>query len=751
MTNRKIGVITVHKNTNYGANLQAFASTKYINQLGYDCCLVDYYSEVQKQCTNALSWIKLSYKREQNKTFLRKIKLALALILSLPRKSRRIKGFAKFRKKYIKLSSPCESATDVSNLGLDTIVCGSDQVWNPAITGGINPLFFGDVYGVKTKISYAPSMGRSSFNKDDEEIVKDLVSKMDSVSVREKDSACYIQNLAEKEVSCVVDPVFLLDKSCYDEILGKRKISKPYVFLYSVISDPELSDLAVQYANKNGLQLIEVCDGKKKGYSHKQVVDASPIEFLNYIKYSDVVFTNSFHGTAFSIIFEKEFYSVDNKHAGSRIRNLLSISSLSDRLTTMDGYHALSKIDYTAVKESLSSIIETSKAFLEKALKSEKVSLAGDACFGCGACLGACRVDAIKLISDQKGFFKGYIDQAKCINCGACKIVCPAISGTEFNHENEGVFGYKASDEIRKNSASGGAFCGIATKFISDGGVVLGATTLNDFTIKHQTANSDDGLKKLQGTKYVQSDTSKVYSEIKNNLKDGKKVLFSGTPCQVAGVKNFVKLNKLNDENLYLIDIVCHGAPSPRYFKEFTKYLNQKLSSPVSEYRFRDKSVSWRGNSNVVLLKDGKALINDKLASSYMNVYYSGNVTNECCYSCPYAKKERVSDVTVSDYWGLENVAPSFEDKLGVSMVIANTKKGRAIFDDALGQKISTSLEGAKQPQLSAPAKRPKERDEFWNEYFNCGIEIGLKKYGGLKKPSLKQKLSSLKKKVLGK
>ena len=183
---------------------------------------------------------------------------------------------------------------------------------------------------------------------------------------------------------------------------------------------------------------------------------------------------------------------------------------------------------------------------------------------------------------------------------------------------------------------------------------------------------------------------------------------------------------------MYLVDIICHGVPSPDVFKGFVNWLSEKYKSGLKEYKFRSKSVAWRGNSCVATFKNGKELTNDRYASAYMNVYYSGNITRKCCYGCLFTNIKRISDITVSDFWGIENLSPEFEDRLGVSMVMVNTVKGETLFGLTEGQKINGDINSAKQPQLFHPCERPSGRERFWELYKKKGVAACLKEYGGI-------------------
>ena len=748
MKKRKVGVITVHKNVNYGANLQAFASCRYLNKKGFDCKVIDYTLPSHEKSVHLFSWLKQSWDGDKNKTFSRKIKLAAALALSMLWKSKRLTTFAKFRKKYIKMTKPCTKVQDIVNLNLDTVVCGSDQIWNPTITDGVNPIFYGAIDGVQTKISYAASVGKDKFELNDENKVKDLVLALDYCSVREENTAQYLSRLTGRSIETVCDPVFLLDKTDYESIAAKCLFKKNYVFLYSVVHNDDLTAIAKDYADKHNLPLIEVCTEKTKGAKHQQINTFGPSEFLSCFQYAEAVFTNSFHGTAFSLIFQKDFYIVDNKAGGSRITNLLEKVGLLDRLISEKIEQDFSVIDYEGCERLLSEYIHSSKLFLDKALQGEKEPLVGTTCMGCGVCKAVCKFDAIRLTATKEGFLTAIIDKTKCTDCSICKKVCPALNETSKNQNEPTAYAFKAKNELRENSTSGGAFAAMATVVVQNGGVFYGAAQMDDFSVAHIRGESTDDLRKIQGTKYLPSDVTACYAQIEKDLKQGKMVLFSGTPCQVDGILHFVEVKKLPKEKLYTVDIICHGVPSPAFYRAYIGWLENEYKSKVIEYKFRSKKISWRGSSCYAKLENGQELKNDKKLCAFMNVYYSDNITRESCYTCPYTSNGRGSDLTISDYWGLENLDKTFEDALGVSMVLVNTEKGKYLFERLEGDKIAGSIETAKQPQLDHPTSRTQTREAFWDEYEQQGVKPLLKKYGGVKRDSFKTVLYKMQKQI---
>ena len=725
MNNKKVGIITVHRNVNYGANLQAFASCKFINNAGYNAEIIDYYPPEIDKDNYLFSWLKLSYDHGKSKSVLHNLKLITALALSAPEKNKRLKSFYSFRKNHCRLSPEYTSFEEIQNGNYTDVVCGSDQVWNPDITDGIRSLYFGDVNGATNKISYAASLGRASYNESDEKKVAELIRKMDYVSVREEKSIDYIKNISGKDVVGVCDPVFLLPEEEYEKIAKPLKAKKPYLLVYSVINNQDMLRSAKKYAEQNGLTLVEICPNKKRSENHIQFTEKSPEEFLGAIKDAEIVVTNSFHGTAFSLIFQKEFYVFDNKARGSRITNILNKAGLEGRIVEDEIEEAL-PIDYEIVNEKLNDYIEPSKHFLLSALSVEKKPLT-DNCVGCGACKAVCKPDAISLINNYGGFIKSYINTDKCVNCGACQKVCPTINIPQKNNP-EKTFAFKAEDEIRKNSTSGGAAATLAEKVISDGGAVYGASLDDEFNLKHIRINRIEDISLIQGTKYIQSDITSIFESLENDLVNGNPVLFTGTPCQVAAVKNFVLSKKLNSQKLYLCDIICHGVPSPKVFKDYIEWLGDAEKSKITKYYFRNKSFSWRGDSSSAETETTEIKRN-KNVSAFMNLYYGNNITCDACFNCKFTSQDRVSDLTISDFWGIENDNPDFEDKLGVSMVLVNSQKGNELFSSFNGESVKANIENAKQPQLKKATEKPEDYDEFWKTYKEKGIDYTIKKY----------------------
>ena len=297
-------------------------------------------------------------------------------------------------------------------------------------------------------------------------------------------------------------------------------------------------------------------------------------------------------------------------------------------------------------------------------------------CTGCRTCEQLCPTQSVKIEADKEGFLIPVVNQTTCIDCMLCHKHCPQNTKLSSNPPSS-VYAFRyANDGKLYHSASGGAFVALAQNYIDHGGVVYGAAYVDDdFHVAHIRVSDKKNLYKLQSSKYVQSDTHHTFDEVKIDLQKGLLVLYSGTPCQIAGLKAFLR----KDYNtLLMVDIICHGVPSPLLFDKYITWLSSRISK-IIEYNFRDKSTGW-GLGYKVRAKD-RTLTLPGMLDPYYYHFLRGNTYRECCYQCKYAKPERVSDLTIGDYWGIEKEHPEFYSTKGVSCVLVNTEKGQKWLD----------------------------------------------------------------------
>ena len=348
-------------------------------------------------------------------------------------------------------------------------------------------------------------------------------------------------------------------------------------------------------------------------------------------------------------------------------------------------------------------------------------------CVGCGACSIICPFKAIEMVENKEGFLYPYVDEKKCSTCGQCIRICPENVLIERTLPKS-ILAIKHKEDLqRKKSTSGGAFSALSDYILSKNGVVYGAVFDKEFVVHHVRGESIHIRDDMRGSKYVQSYLDDMFILVKEDLEDGRYVLFSGTPCQVAGVKSF--LGKEYDR-LFLVDVVCYGAPSPRLFKDYINYIKTKYGSNISRYTFRNKLISWRDGKSCIELTNKKK-VSKECTSIFDYLYWSGNTLRLSCYQCQYAQNERISDVTIGDCWGIEKSFPQFEDKLGVSLVLLNTEKGQAIYEQIKKDVDERRFRDKswQQPRLSRPTDKPLTRAQFWIDYEKNGFLYISKKY----------------------
>ena len=342
----------------------------------------------------------------------------------------------------------------------------------------------------------------------------------------------------------------------------------------------------------------------------------------------------------------------------------------------------------------------------------------GSRCVGCGACVSACAKNCIEFRPDEEGFLYPFVDKDKCINCDACDKVCPVLyKGDVHDIMDAKSIGIRPNTDNEKKvtkSASGGAFYLIAEKLIEQGGYVFGAVFDDDHRVRHICGRTIDDVKRMQNSKYVQSDISGIYEKIKDILKKDHdaKVLFCGTPCQCAGLKSFIGKEY---DNLYILDLVCHGVPSPLAFEKYLKYLEKTKGEKVSDYQFRCKHKGWNYHGYMSSFVKFNNHYWPTVKDPYMSCFFKMNDYRESCYTCRYNNSLKVSDMTLSDFAGVRELAPDFFSKAGCSQIFIHTEKGFGLFDSIKENidfvELGVGVHEGYHTILTKERKRPKARD----------------------------------------
>lgn len=361
----------------------------------------------------------------------------------------------------------------------------------------------------------------------------------------------------------------------------------------------------------------------------------------------------------------------------------------------------------------------------------ENISRIQERCVGCRSCEQSCPKHCISMLENKEGFLYPVIDEKNCIGCRMCLKACP-VENTKLRRSiPQYVWAWRNKNEADiMRSASGGAADSAAKAVLQIGGVVYGAAYDERLVVSHIEVTDTAGREKLQSSKYVQSDLKNCYSQAKKRLSEGRIVLFTGTPCQIAGLYAFLGGDRAN---LYTVDLICHGVPSPKFFKKYLEYQNKQMAERIIYFNFRSKDKRGWGTQYLSKTKTKtktKTLSLDRYGKHFMD----GDCYRESCYQCAYANIERVGDLTVGDFWGIVKSHPDFYSPKGVSSVFVNTDKGRELFEK---MKLFADIEKAtleeamvKQHNLIQPSDRPEDRNTFYKNIdepeFIGALKVGL-------------------------
>lgn len=334
-------------------------------------------------------------------------------------------------------------------------------------------------------------------------------------------------------------------------------------------------------------------------------------------------------------------------------------------------------------------------------------------CTGCGACAGVCGKSCIDLLPDDDGFLYPVIDQARCVSCHLCEKACPVINHPGKVNAEKTFSAYANDSSIRRTSSSGGVFYLLAEHILRNHGVVFGAAFNPDLIVEHTCITEIRDLPKLQMSKYVQSRSHDVYLSVKQYLAEGRSVLFTGTPCQIAGLKGYLKKDY---DHLYTQDIICHGVPSPLLWESHKQYIKNSMGITLTNVEFRNKTKGWR-NYDINYIDRQKSHLISHDDDDYMKIYFSKICLRPSCYRCAFKGENRASDLTLGDFWGVEKVMPEMDDNKGTSIVFCNTEKGMDLFSE-ISDKLTCKEVSYEEAVASNPMALKSVSESFRKDRF---------------------------------
>ena len=358
------------------------------------------------------------------------------------------------------------------------------------------------------------------------------------------------------------------------------------------------------------------------------------------------------------------------------------------------------------------------------------IDIKKDDCTGCMMCLNMCPTNCITISYDMEGFACPTVDSGGCIGCEICIANCPVLH-CSVKYEPKEAYAVQAKDwRNLKNSASGGIAYILCENAITNGGTAYGAAYDDNLRVIHIRAENQQQLLSQQGSKYVQSDFSNIYNQVLWDCKSGKQTIVIGTPCQISGLRNFLKKDF---DNLLLVDLICHGVPSPRLFVKYLRWKASTLRVPrLLDYRFRDKSRGW--GTNYIAVGNNRIKCGAAMEEPYYADFKLGYSFRESCYRCQYACNERMGDITIGDFWGIENYHPEIDCDItkGVSCILLNTSRGLNALD-SIKDKLLCSPSTVRKviacnTSLTRPANRPPIRDNYYAMIDREGFEWSKKR-----------------------
>ena len=634
-----------------------------------------------------------------------------------------------------------ELLLDETNSGeaYDCVIVGSDEVFNHA--KGVRLQLHGNVRQSEKVISYAASCGSAKAEdvaQADAEQVKAAMRRYCAMSVRDQGTYQYVKAFYPGEIVRNLDPVLVGP-------LHERKPQsvnlKPYLLVYAygrrIHTEEEINAIRAFAKEKH---LLTVAVGGSQ-YWCDLYIPAAPFRMLDYFAAAEYVVTDTFHGVVFSVLHQRKFGVIVRKSNENKIMGLLSDLALEERcIHDLDGLSRImtNEIDY----EQVESILARERVRAQEYLRSNLLSdleingLGKNACkcTGCGACAFICPVGAIEMQPDDMGAKQPVISGEKCVHCGKCMQMCSKIEAMNGVQPAAAYAAFGSDAQMIQTSASGGVFAMLASDWIHTGGLVAGAVMELDQSgvkVHHILSDNEKDLKRMQGSKYVQSDAFACYDAVAKALKAGKRVLFSGTPCQTAAIRALTG----DPDNLTTIDLICHGVPPVSMLNEYLIILAKRLRVKIKGLVFRDKALRKNYVMRVDALKGNKERSYYFSAKdlSYYKLFLSASIQRESCYHCPYASLNRCADITIGDYWGIEKAheaeltSGAMPKRNDWSCILVNSSKGQQLIDnhsDMLNLYPSSAQWAAQSnEQLNAASRKPENRETLLALYRKKGYK----------------------------
>lgn len=753
---KKVGIVSCYFKDNYGSMLQAYATKRFLdnNDIENETIRVDSNKDFKKgkkkyyllQVTNysfiksKLGMIKLKFDKKINKELAKNITI-------------RASKYKEFRKEF-NYSINCvdyKGLNFLANEKYSDVVVGSDQLWLP-----VNVV--ADYYTLNwvpddvNKVSYSTSFGVSRIPEKYSELYSKFLNRIDHLSVREETGVKLVKEIINRDAALVCDPTILLSKEEWEEVaVTERKYKEKYILCYFLGNNIEHRKFAERLREKTGYKIVSLNHADEYVKYSDEFCDYAPFdigprEWINLIKEAEYVCTDSFHGTVFSILFNKMFFDFRRHNAknknntNSRIDSLLDVAGISTEriLTGTENIEDVLKytIDYNKVNENISKFRKKSQQWFINSLTYQKKEPTRyikieekDTCTGCTACKSICHKDAIEMVRDNEGFLYPQVDKEKCVECGLCKKVCPVLNVKIEKKEQRGYIFQNGNKDVRNESTSGGFYTAIAENILNKDGIVYGVGFDEKFKVKHLRVTQKEELYKFRNSKYVQSDPNDTFKNVKKDLENNKLVLYSGTACQIEGLKSY--LGKKYD-NLITVDVICRAVPSPLLWEKYKNLKERKFK--LNNVYFREKKYGYKHSNLTMYNEDEKLVYNNGIDTDpYLRAFFSNIACRLSCYSCKFKNQYHNSDFTIWDCFDVDKYDKDFDDDIGTTRVLTNSTKANKIINELTKDNKIKEIDVDKLVsnfhQMFYSINYNSKRETFFNDLYKNDTQEVLKKY----------------------
>ena len=730
---KRVGILTFHRAINYGAALQAYALLSCLNRSGYNAEIINFIPEGHYRTTGYFpkkisgSSLKQNVRSLMNRSVLK----------------RRDEAFCVFAEQYMNLNTVKPIGFDEMESVLkqyDAVICGSDQIWNPDLSDA-DEAFFLPFEGSYRRIAYGISTGSGRLcDYAHPQRIRECIREYSALSFRDEASlqSLYRFYSPNNAPEIVCDPTLLHDRSFYESIADKERYSEqPYIFLYTVNGRMAAIDAADRLSEETGTPYYTMpTAAPNKTWdrlgSHVPDGSLSPQAFLSWIRDAEYIVTDSYHGAVFSLLFGKKFCIIatedesGNPLYDSRIMQLCKDFSAEDRYLRKDGVctAVLDTLHVVDTEEHRKALAEKAEDYLQRSINGTTMQSSHNAlwdehrmicpvdlCTSCGACRNACPEDAVRMIVIDDRRRVPEIDRCLCIECNQCREVCPNNQPVQLNSIQKLYAVQWKNRHVSIQSSTSGIASLLARVFTEEGGFAYGAGIDEDLCVRHYGTDDPERTERMRGSKYVQSDTGLIFRDVRDKLNQGYRVLFTGTPCQIAGLRNYLGGE---EKNLYCIDLICHGAPPMKYLEDHLKSSGIQMDT----YRFRggsdDQYITYMNKNETVYRRPW-------WKDQYYSAYNDDFIIAENCFSCIYAAPERAGDMTLGDFWKIDRNMLSRMDEGRIGLAAVNTEKGCRLWDMISSEIVYServlSEAYAGNPNLLRPTEPSPLRRDFMRQY----------------------------------